>query len=257
MSPRPVRLFAAAAVLAAFAAAPQRASAEYVFLHYDGDTGNGGYLNNRYDAPAGPFHWSDTTHPPTFTSQISTFCIELTPGQVLPDPTSSSSVQFSVSSLSADPALAGKENLIYELYGKHFDPAFNTGPNANAAAFQLALWELVYDGKANNLSTGSFYLTDGSGNPLPASSYYAEAQTAQNWLNNLTATGDRSYFASKFGGQELVALIAPAIGGKAPASIQDQILMRPAAVPAPPALLLAGVGLVALVGRSRLRRKPA
>ncbi|QDU24098.1 hypothetical protein [Urbifossiella limnaea] len=260
MSARLTRPFAAALVLAAFAAGAPRASAEFVFLTYNGTSGNPGISNNRLDAEAGPFYWTQNQLPPnsSFPPPTATFCLELNAGppvQTLPAP--GTTVEFGVFSLSKAPSpAAANANLIAELYGKYYDTAWNSssfkssGVTDASISFQIALWELIYDGKSNNLTTGNFFLPDAT---------YTAATNAQKMLNSLTATGDASYFSKKYAGYELVALVAPAssVGGKQTMEVQDQITMRSVgAVPAPAGALLGGIGVVALIGRSRLRRKP-
>jgi hypothetical protein len=256
MSPRLLRPLAAAVALAAFAADAPRASAEFVYLQYTGSAGNPAIDNNRLKAPAGPFFWKENELPPnaSFPPPTSTFCLELNAGQQLP--TTGETVEFKVYSLAQAPSpAAANAALIAELYGKHYQTAWDSnaykssGTTDPSIAFQIALWELMYDGQSNNLTSGAF--------ALPTTGYQA-AQDAQALLASLTKTGDASYFTSRFAGKELVALIAPSSDGKEPKDIQDQITMRPTAVvPAPPGLILAGIGMVTLIGRSRLRRKPA
>lgn len=256
MSTRLLRPFAAAVVLAAFAA--PRASAEFVFLKYQGSAENPGIGNNRLDAPAGPFYWTQNQLPPnsSFPPPTATFCLELNPGppaQTLPAP--GTTVEFGVFELSKAPSpAAANANLIKELYGKYYDTAWNSGSFKSSGfedpsiSFQIALWELIYDGKSNDLGSGNFILDDTT---------YAAAVNAQTMLNSLT--GDASSFATKYAGRELVALIAPAssVGGKQTLEVQDQITMRPVTpIPGPAGVLLGGIGVVALIGRSRLRRQP-
>jgi hypothetical protein len=187
-------------------------------------------------------------------SPTSTFCLELTPGQQLP--AVGESVEFKVFKLAEAPSpAAANAALIAELYGKHYQTAWDgsayksSGTTDPSIAFQIALWELLYDGQSNGLTSGTF--------ALPTTGYQA-AQDAQALLASLTKTGDASFFTNRFAGKELVALIAPSSDGKEPKDIQNQITMRPTSVvPAPPGLILAGIGMVTLLGRSRLRRKPA
>ncbi len=54
-----------------------------------------------------------------------------------------------------------------------------------------------------------------------------------------------------------MALIAPAPGSSKPQDFQDQIALRPKPVPAPPAVLLAGLGFLGLIGRMRWNRRKA
>src|SRR5206468_504291 len=105
-------------------------------------------------------------------------------------------------------------------------------------AFQLALWELVY---------GPRFSVD------PA--VFPEEATAHAWVTGLT--GNPGAFASAFPNMELVALVAPADPSEAKLSTptQDQLTLRAKAVPAPPAVVLAGLGLVMIAGRARWRKK--
>jgi hypothetical protein len=73
-----------------------------------------------------------------------------------------------------------------------------------------------------------------------------------NMLNNLNG-GLAKYNAS---GYELVALVAPAgPGAKTQDNVQDQLTIRPKAVPAPAGLLLGGIGALVLLGRARWTRR--
>lgn len=164
-------------------------------------------------------------------------------------------VGFGVTDLASAPTIASqtKADAITELYGRYYNKDWNqssfTG-SEDSVAFQIALWELVYDGPPSgenptDLSNGVFYINS------PSSYGYATAQT---WLNSLT--GDTSSFATRFPNEQLVALVAPSPGVKPLDSYQDQIAMIPIAVPAPPGVILAGIGFVGLLGSRRLRRKP-
>ncbi|HEY1188705.1 MAG TPA: hypothetical protein VGE74_13710 [Gemmata sp.] len=256
-----LRLLVAAFAIAGFVNLSPRASAELVTLNYQGQTtmpGNptlGVTLNgtNYTNTSVGPFYWSQNQLPVNgnFPPPVATFCIELAANQPLPS--IGSNVVFDVVSPAAAPTIGNdplKVAAISELYGRYFQTAWldkNTfHGSVESAAFQLALWELVYDGAASkNLATGNFLAT-GLG------SYTTTAQSMLDSLNGSNA------FATNLGGYELVALLAPATTDptKAQDQVQDQITLRPKAVPAPPALLLAGIGGLALLGRARLTRRP-
>lgn len=259
MTPRP-SLRTAVLAAAALLAAPLTARADFITLQY-GYNGVGAVnptVTNslQSNAPTGPFYWHDNNLPPSnFPTPTATFCIELTPGQFLPS--IGQNVVFNAQSLASAPTIGttAKADAITELYGRYYNTAWatpSTGASNDSIAFQLALWELVYDGKpaagnTTDLSNGTFNLSSSVGTPYT---------TAQTWLNSLN--GNTSSFSTRFAGQELVALVAPAPGAKQQDQVQDQIAIRPTgAVPAPPGVVLAAIGLVGLIGRRRLTRKPA
>jgi hypothetical protein len=261
---RPARLFAAAAVV--LLAAPARSPAESITMALTGFPNGSGNVSldgtTITAAPIGPLDWTQYqsggapfNHPPNpnFPNPVTTFCIELgnTAGtQITPGTPYTFGVR---SDLTTAPTIGtqAKANAILELYGRHYDPAWAaagfTG-SAASVAFQLALWELVYDGPGGSLSGGRFSVD-------PAT--FPEAATAQSWLNGLT--GDTSVFASAFPNMELVALVAPADPNEAKLATptQDQLALRAKVVPAPPSVLLAGLALGGLAFRRVLRRPTA
>ncbi|HJZ58664.1 MAG TPA: hypothetical protein VKE74_27225 [Gemmataceae bacterium] len=235
---------------------PSRASAEFVTLKYDGSVNPTVTTSLQPNAPTGPFSWHDNNLPPNanFPPPTSTFCIEPT-GSILPSV--GTSVVFDVRGLAAAPTIgtAAKANAVTELYGRFYQSAWGqagfTG-SSDSVAFQLALWEIITDGpptagNTNELSNGTFRVSSGIGAPYT---------TAKSWLNQMN--GDASSFNTRFSGQELVALVAPAPGAKQQDCVQDQIALRPnSAVPAPPGVILAGIGFLGLLGRARLSRRKA
>ncbi|MDY3554748.1 hypothetical protein R5W24_003877 [Gemmata sp. JC717] len=257
-----LRLLVAVLVVAGFTNLSPRASAELLGLNYQGETTSPGNPFLAVSAngqsfshtPPGPFYWSQNQSPPNanFPPPIATFCIELSASQVLPP--LGSNVLFDVVSPSASPTIGNdplKIAAIAELYGRYYDFAWNDKNTFHgsvaSAAFQLALWELVYDGAGGkNLASGNFQA------PVPD----AYTTTAQNMLNSLNGS---NAFETNLGGYELVALLAPATSEptKPQNQIQDQLLLKPKPVPAPPAALLAGIGVLALVGRARFARRSA
>src|SRR5437763_1662024 len=142
-----------------------------------------------------------------------------------------------------------KADAILELYGTHYNPAWAAAGfagSADSVAFQLALWELVYDGAGGSLTGGRFAV-----DPLA----FPEAATAQTWVNGLT--GNPGAFAAAFPDSQLVALVAPADPSEAKLSTptQGQLTIIAKPVPAPPAAVLAGLALVLLGGRARWRKR--
>lgn len=95
------------------------------------------------------------------------------------------SVTYTTGTLESAPVPGGgmgatKANRLRELWGRYFDMAVLS--NTNAAAFQVAAWEIVNDNTLN-LSWGNVRM-DGSA---------STKSLAQSWLNSLT--GDTSKFA--------------------------------------------------------------
>ena len=125
-----------------------------------------------------------------------------------------------------------KVQKVQELFDRFYDVA-NT--DATGAAFQLALWEILYDPTNTNLSNGNFTAI-GPGDPTGIA-------IAQNWLNTI---GDSSIPdpAQKY---SLLGLYS--------VSAQDQILVGPAPVPAPAGVILLVIGAGALIARRRLAGK--
>ncbi len=118
----------------------------------------------------------------------------------------------------------GTENadLLSELFGRHYDAGFN---NTDAAAFQVAVWEIVTDGDLS-LADGDFRVQD-------TGSFVDQAQT---WLTSLDGTGPQ---------MDLKAMSNP--------NAQDQVFV----VPAPGALVLMAGGLGLMGIGARARRKNA
>jgi hypothetical protein len=127
---------------------------------------------------------------------------------------------------------ATRANLIRELWGLHAADALTS---AGAAAFQLAVWEIVYDTGAN-LASGSFQArATYTGDPIPV--------TAQTWLGQLN------------GSHPLATLY-----GMSHPTIQDQVVFVPTltphnveSVPLPSAVWAGAMLLAGLIAR-RIRR---
>lgn len=252
MSRRPSahRIVAAVAVAVMMTAAT-RASAETVTMSFSKTTGTapvgvtytiGGTTTSTSITP-GPYYWQQTGTPmnSNFGSSIATFCVELNQG--FP----SASENYTVNTL-ASVAGTSKAGAIEKLFANNYNSSWAnssfTGSTA-ATAFQLALWELVYDGAAGALGSGNFRytgsLTSGVG------------LAAANMLAALAGTST-SAFSSLFPNKQVVWL---SNGTK-----QDQIVIIPKApdvpVPAPPSVVLAGLALgTGVFGRLIRRRKLA
>ena len=127
------------------------------------------------------------------------------------------------------------DNPVMTLLGQLFTQAYAeaTMDATHSAAFQLAIWEIVYDSGNLNINGGSFYVTNNKGNP-------ATVALAQQWLSNL------GNFADEY---DLVLLHS--------ASRQDFISFGGPfnKVPEPASLLLVSAAFIAMAGVLRRRQR--
>ncbi|MDB5319444.1 MAG: hypothetical protein JWN40_1075 [Phycisphaerales bacterium] len=161
-------------------------------------------------ADAGVSNWTrSATNPGTFAAgpkqgeKFGTFCLE--PDQEFP---SGAKVAYTVIDLNSDPTSgpmgATKADAIRELWGRFRSTIGTDG--TKAAAFQIAVWEIVTD-SGRNLSSGVFRA--GAANP----SEIAIKNQAQSWLNQINGTGPKA---------NLLALSSP--------TDQDQVFELPTPV---------------------------
>jgi hypothetical protein len=197
----------------------------------------------------GPLNWTfnrsasdnallDTLVPGT---SLTTYCIEGTQDVYLGQNTTFSSIltdvigapQDNVGSVYAMDA--AKAAVLSKLWDAHYSQSLTSGHTA--AAFQLAVWEIVNDGGITPDFDGGNFKAVGSDNPS------SEASLAKTWLTTLNDVTPTEHY-------QLYALID--------ARLQDQVfgIDPPLPVPLPAALpvglaALAGMGIVRHIRRKR------
>jgi hypothetical protein len=258
-----------AAVVAAvvFLAGSPRAQADTMTLYFDhtnSQTAHITYNGSASTVTPGPYYWKDP--PSALNANTTTFCVQL--DQFI---SQGSTYTYQKTPLASMPTIGNqtKADYISELFGRYYSTAWNnpsfTG-NTASTAFQLALWELVYDGPVSASNKGTLDLTKGVFKDT-ASADASAVSLAQMYLTGGTdlgktyaaLSGDTSQFAKNLGGYQLVGLTEPPPSGQsAQPGFQDQLVLLPTSpVPAPAGVWLAGLGLVALIGRGRFLRKKA
>lgn len=183
------------------------------------------------DMPTGVFNFTVVSSTdPRFSGSFQAFCADYF--QAVSAGTEYVYTPVAISELpdiGSDPTKLAR---IQELFDRFFATSL-TG-NDPAGAFQLALWELAYDGTGTlDIDSGNFFATGG-----------ANVTIAQNWLDTL----DDPTAASPTDSYTLVGLFNP--------SAQDQIAVALNPVPAPAGVVLALLGGVVMIARRRFTTKP-
>jgi hypothetical protein len=194
---------------------------------------------------AGIYNWNAISG--DLVGPIRTFCIEMqydTPTEVwtlgnledAPKPGTGVVTSGTGTGMGSD-----KANLIRELWARDYTSIGSS--NSLAAAFQMAIWEIVYDGSslANlNLGSGSFYVNSGSASTI---------NQANTWLSQLTGSGPRENNLTALidnYAQDYVTYIPPSSHGGPPPSVPL------------PASLWGGLALLLTAGFARaIRRRRA
>jgi hypothetical protein len=236
--PRP-RIGTAVVALALLLAAAPAARAETLSLTRQNSGVSVSFVDNGYNrtVTGGIFNWSQSGPINTnFNSAVPTYCIEIDQGF------GSNPISYTVqTNLAAAPTIgtASKATAITSLFDRFYNSTI--GNTTRQGAFQLALWDILYDGapsaSVNESTSGRIRYSN------------ATTQSMLDAIANNTA-----YTNGSLAGNRLVALV----NGYS----QDQITVDPNPppsnpIPAPPALALAGIAFAALAGRARAQKSAA
>ncbi len=169
------------------------------------------------------FSWTRTDTPGpgvdfTIPNNFNTYCVDL--AQYV---SANTNYTYNVVTPAAHGFTANQETLLSRLWATQFS---NVDTANESAAFQVAVWEIVYDTNAT-LTSGTFVLNNAS----------AVATLAQGWLNTIT---DANF---SFNGT------LPQISVLESSTAQDQITVLPSNVPA------AGTGVLGLAGLGLLAKR--
>ena len=129
-------------------------------------------------------------------------------------------------------------NATFTLLGKLFTEAYGSAlsDTSHSAAFQLAVWEIFFDGGNLNLTSGGFKVTNDNGNG-------ATVTLAQQWLDGLANTPDSYdiYFLHNDAHQDFIT------------STHVRVPVPPGQVPEPAPIALLGAALLAALFFTRRR----
>lgn len=199
---------------------------------------NGDHVDSPY---TGALTWQRNSGSTAFGNTFQTFCIDLMQ-YVTFNPPNSPSYPFTLTPLQNAPwdnvqhntsmGLA-KAKLLSELWNTYHSQVVN---DDTSAAFQIAVWEIVFEdsNNAHNLLNGGFtadYGTSSVPGYVKIGNMWVPTyvKTAQTWLTSLTGTAPLD--------PHLVALTSD--------TAQDQFTFTN--VPAPPGVFLAGIGGLGLM----------
>jgi hypothetical protein len=201
-----------------------------------GLTYDGGATVTKITGGAGQINWRGGSASPTdplFNGNFSTYCIDL-----LQDINFNKSYTYTIANLAdgapqpgaykglplTSPMGTARADDIQKLYDLHFDDTNGLNPVDNKTAFQLAVWNLIYDESGQSgapddtVNGGNFYVVSGiSFDP-------SIATTAHNWLHEVldqSVTDVHKYTVIALVGQD---------------GAQDQIYAAPGTTPEPPPL---------------------
>jgi hypothetical protein len=180
--------------------------------------------------PCGVFNFTvSSSTDPRFSGTFQSFCADYFQGVTAGTPYTFTPVAVSdLPDIGSNPTKLAR---IQELFDRFYATSLT---NADAAgAFQLAVWELTYDGAGTtDITGGNFFATGG-----------ANATIAQNWLSTI----DDPNALAPTDSYTLVGLYNP--------SAQDQIAVVTNPVPAPAGVVLVALGGLVMLARRRFAGK--
>lgn len=162
---------------------------------------------------------------------ISTFCTQLT--QTAQSPTVFNLIQVEDAPQPGAGMGALRAGYINTLYANYHGDALLNG--TNAAAFQLAIWELVNESESAltsmdlDVSSGDFQVTGGSVLNVASGQSVSAVALANTWLSTILSLFNPN-------GVDMLALSND--------SAQDQLIMTSVVIPLPAPVLLGGLGLL-------------
>lgn len=225
---------------------------------------NNHLVTQAYVSQAGAFNWSipgggtvPFTANPTDTDDFISFCIELTQDISFGHTYKVDAIDLSAAPIpGSGPLGSGMGSpaaaLIEELWASQFNGIFtSTNPNASAAAFQLAIWKLEYDGGTTyNFSQGSLQASGSISSQvmsLATSMLSSIDPTGNGTKANLLALTGHEYYDS--------------YGKLVKTPFQDQVVALPPSpppgnvVPEPSSLMLCAIGGLGMAAARRGRRR--
>jgi len=140
-------------------------------------------------------------------------------------------------------ALSSQAPTIQKLFNQYYAGTINN--NANAAAFQLALWEIAVDD--GNLSSGTVRINGSTDSGL-----VGNTTTLLNNLNNSTYSGPNLYNLMEYMvDRTIVGSIGQNYIVATPSTIPQPNTVSPVPEPESYGLILAGLGMLGLILRRR------
>ena len=206
-----------------------------------------------FNSPVGVFNFTVDANNSSlpFGQSFRSFCADYFQDVALPDPNNpdpalrttgkykyTTEAFTSLPDVNGDPA---KTRALQQLFDRHYQGVTN---GETAAAFQLALWKILYDPGSSDFTTGHFLASDPNDPNLPRTPATGIG-VASGWLNDIYSAAPD--VAKKF---DLVGLYNP--------EFQDQITPFPVnPVPAPAGVVLLVIGAAGLVARRFAGKKDA